>query len=142
MLSKRFLAFTCILVYGLLSSLLVLFFLYHPLLKGIIKDTLNKKEPNLATYLTERRTGLVRDEMVNNSQRTVSCGMGTDLKNQSSIWNLEEVVCNAVSPTKKCKLSYDVASGSEITPCNKIYKPQVVYRFLGSVMTSITTLRT
>ena len=24
-------------------------------------------------------------------------------------------------------LSYDVASGSEITPCNKIDKPQVVY---------------
>ena len=27
-------------------------------------------------------------------------------------------------------LSYDVAPGSEITPCNKIYKPLVVYRFL------------
>ena len=39
-------------------------------------------------------------------------------------------------------LSYDVASGSEITPCNKINKPQVAYRFLGNVMTSITTLRT
>ena len=26
-------------------------------------------------------------------------------------------------------LSYDVASGSEITPCNKIDKPLVVYRF-------------
>ena len=25
-------------------------------------------------------------------------------------------------------LSYDVASGSEITPCNKIDKPLVVYR--------------
>ena len=42
----------------------------------------------------------------------------------------------------KCILSYDVASGSEITPCNKIDKPLVVYRFTGSVMTSITTLRT
>ena len=39
-------------------------------------------------------------------------------------------------------LSDDVASGSEITPCNKIDKPLVVYRFVGNVMTSITTLRT
>ena len=39
-------------------------------------------------------------------------------------------------------LSYDVASGSEITPCNKICKPLVVYRFTGNVTTSITTLRT
>ena len=39
-------------------------------------------------------------------------------------------------------LSYDVASGSEITPCNKIDKPLVVCRFTGNVMTSITTLRT
>ena len=30
-------------------------------------------------------------------------------------------------------LSYDVASGSEITPCNKIDKPLVVYRFTGNV---------
>ena len=37
-------------------------------------------------------------------------------------------------------LSYDVASGSEITPCNKIDKPLVVYRSLGNVMTSIITL--
>ena len=36
----------------------------------------------------------------------------------------------------------DVASGSEITPCNKIDKPLVVYRFTGNVMTSIKTLRT
>ena len=28
-------------------------------------------------------------------------------------------------------LSYDVASGSEKTPCNKICKPLVVYRFTG-----------
>ena len=31
-------------------------------------------------------------------------------------------------------LSYDNASGSEILPCIKIYKPLVVYRFLGNVM--------
>ena len=39
-------------------------------------------------------------------------------------------------------LSYDVASGSEKTPCNKIDKSQVVYRFSGKVMSSMTTLRT
>ena len=38
-------------------------------------------------------------------------------------------------------LSYDVAFGSEITPCNKIDKLLVVYRFTGNFMTSITTLR-
>ena len=38
-------------------------------------------------------------------------------------------------------LSYEVASESEITPCNKIDKPLVVYRFTGNVMTSITKLR-
>ena len=39
-------------------------------------------------------------------------------------------------------LSYNFASGSEITPCNKIGKTLVVYRFSGNVMASITTLRT
>ena len=39
-------------------------------------------------------------------------------------------------------LSYDVLSGSEITPCNKIDKPLVVFGFSGNVMTSITTLGT
>ena len=39
-------------------------------------------------------------------------------------------------------LSYDIASGSETTSCNKIDKPLAVYRFSGNVMTSITTLRT
>ena len=39
-------------------------------------------------------------------------------------------------------LLYDVASGSKITPCNKIDKPLVVYRFLGNVMTSLSTFRT
>ena len=43
---------------------------------------------------------------------------------------------------EKQHLSYDVASGCEITPCNKIDKPLVVYRFTGNVMKSITTLRT
>ena len=35
-------------------------------------------------------------------------------------------------------LSYDVASESEITPCNKIDYPLVVYSVTGNVMTSIT----
>ena len=39
-------------------------------------------------------------------------------------------------------LSYDIASGSEITPCNKIDKPLVVYRFMTNVMRSITALHT
>ena len=39
-------------------------------------------------------------------------------------------------------LLYDLASGSEITPCNKSDKPLVVYRFTGNVITFITTLRT
>ena len=38
-------------------------------------------------------------------------------------------------------LSYNFASGSEITLCNKIDIPLVVYRFTGNVMTSIATLR-
>ena len=42
----------------------------------------------------------------------------------------------------KIYLSYDIASGGEITPCNKIDKPLVVYTLTGDVMTSITTLRT
>ena len=39
-------------------------------------------------------------------------------------------------------LSYDDASGSEITPCNKICKPLVVYRLTGNIITFIITLRT
>ena len=35
------------------------------------------------------------------------------------------------------KLSYDVASESEITSCNKIDKPLVVYKLSVNVMTSI-----
>ena len=45
-------------------------------------------------------------------------------------------------PVWEQSLSYDVASGSEISPYDKIDKPLVVYRFTGNVMTSITTLRT
>ena len=42
----------------------------------------------------------------------------------------------------KFNLSHDVASGSEITPCNKIDKALVVYRFTGNVMTYIIMLHT
>ena len=45
---------------------------------------------------------------------------------------------SANTHTLKYKLSYDVKPGSEITPCNKIDKPLVVYRFTRNVMTSIT----
>ena len=38
-------------------------------------------------------------------------------------------------------LSHEIASGSEITLCNKIDKPLVVYRFSRNVMTSIIPLR-
>ena len=40
------------------------------------------------------------------------------------------------------RLSYDVAFECEITPCNKIDTPLVVYRFTGDIMTPITRLRT
>ena len=43
---------------------------------------------------------------------------------------------------RKLFLSYDVASGSKITPCNKNGKPLVVYRFHGNFMASITTFLT
>ena len=39
-------------------------------------------------------------------------------------------------------LSYAGASGSEMTPGNKLHKPLVVDRFFGNIMTSITTLHT
>ena len=39
-------------------------------------------------------------------------------------------------------LSYDFPSESEITTCNNIDKPLVVYIFTGNVMTPITMLRT
>ena len=54
-----------------------------------------------------------------------------------------EPLRNTPVPDKvKLGLSYDVVSGSEITPCNKNDKPLVVYRFSGNVIMSITTLRT
>ena len=49
------------------------------------------------------------------------------------------IISNA-SLVKNCILSYDVASGSEITPCNKMDKPLVVYRFSGKVMKSVNNV--
>ena len=40
-----------------------------------------------------------------------------------------------------CNLSHDFAPESDITPCDEIDKPLVVYKFTGNVMTSIITLR-
>ena len=46
--------------------------------------------------------------------------------------------------TAICKndFNHEFESESEITPCNKINKPVLVYRFTGNVMKSIKTLRT
>ena len=38
-------------------------------------------------------------------------------------------------------LSHDVASESDMTPCNKFDRSLVDYRFTGNIMTSIITLR-
>ena len=43
---------------------------------------------------------------------------------------------------KKINLSYDITSGSDIMPCNKIDEKLLVYRFSENVMTSITKLHT
>ena len=40
-----------------------------------------------------------------------------------------------------CALSYDVASGSEITPCNKIDQPLVVYIFFYKLYNENETLK-
>ena len=61
------------------------------------------------------------------------------------IWNSRGKFGLAPEPSlharKQRYLSHDDASESDITPCNKIDKPLVVYRFTGNVMTSIITLR-
>ena len=46
-----------------------------------------------------------------------------------TLWKSHEGIIN-----KNKLISYDVVSGSDITPCNKIYKPLVVYQFTGNVM--------
>ena len=67
------------------------------------------------------------------------------LNKQLALWIVaNSIISDVQNEFRKGKsiLSYDVASGSEITPCNKIDKPLVIYTFTGNVMTSITTLRT
>ena len=62
-----------------------------------------------------------------------------------SIWlNFLFNTCNTSCPPKHTYtvvLSHDVASGSDITLCNKIDKSLVVYIFSRNVMSSIITLR-
>ena len=56
------------------------------------------------------------------------------------LWSIDSSSLSLQS--QKMYLSYDVASGSKITRCNKIGKPLVVYRFTANVMMFMTTLRT
>ena len=46
-----------------------------------------------------------------------------------SIILIRFVTCNINWNTENNVLSHDIASGSDITPCEKIDKPLVVYRF-------------
>ena len=50
-------------------------------------------------------------------------------------------MCMELKLNKHMISSHDVAPGSDKTPCNKIDKPLMVYRFSGNVMTSISTWR-
>ena len=65
-----------------------------------------------------------------------------DTVNLPSSGELLEMFGKVRNNCYNCYSSYDVASGSEKTPSNKIDKPLVVYRFSGNFMTSITTLHT
>ena len=53
--------------------------------------------------------------------------------------NVYHIRERSIGGQKKIHLTYDVGSGSEITQCNKIDKPLVVYKFSGNVMTSIAS---
>ena len=63
-------------------------------------------------------------------------------KTVSKTVNADQPKADVFSQGELHNLSYDVVSGSEITPCNKIDKPLVVYRLTGNVMTSIIALLT
>ena len=56
---------------------------------------------------------------------------------ESKLHNVSKLLVN------EFYISHDVASGIEITPCNKIDKSLslVIYRFSGTFLTSIATLR-
>ena len=67
-------------------------------------------------------------------------------KNVKLIFNHFSIKSQVVGTRKnplneKCRLSHEVTSGSDITPCNKIDKPLVVYRLARNVMTAIIMLR-
>ena len=53
-----------------------------------------------------------------------------------SLWDY----CDIGKQTNSCRILFII--WREITPCNKIDKPLVVYWFSGNVITSITTLHT
>ena len=69
--------------------------------------------------------------------------MGTYYKTACSVyflWTASAILVEGIM-ANTFFLSYDIVSGSEIKPCNKIDNQLVVYRFSGNVMTSITTLQ-
>ena len=68
----------------------------------------------------------------------LECDMMAQMLNFKVHWNYFEVLTwiEIMYPF----LSHNVVSGRYITLCNKIDKPLVVYRFSGSIMTSIITL--
>ena len=72
----------------------------------------------------------------------VDQGHSAYLKNMTSTITMQGVTLALINAAEKITLSYDITSGSEIRPCNKIDKPLVVYRSSENVMTSITMLRT
>ena len=97
---------------------------------------------------SRRKRDLFNNNCVFSSQRenqTICCRYPKELSQwDGSIWHKKLVF--KLEDRKIIKLfvakhllSYDVASGSEITPCNKIDKSLVVYKFTGNLMTSITT---
>ena len=90
--------------------------------RGLIRHIL---EENLSIALLSSRTGeMIAGRFLN----IASCNE----KNLTGMYSMSDALK---------KLYHDVASGSEITPCNKIGKPLAVYRFTGNFMTSIITLR-
>ena len=56
-----------------------------------------------------------------------------------SLFCLPHLLCEYSLPASvtefhaRLSIAHDVVSGSEKTPCNKIDKPLVVYRFLGNI---------
>ena len=71
----------------------------------------------------------IEPSLLDDSMNTkVSCAASVYAQSQDKVASKEE------------DLSHDVGSGSDITPCNKIDKPLVVYRFTGNLLTSVTML--